>query len=106
MVLAKPPEPVAAFGNVQLLPGAAELLGADNSLLRSLQQMLARLVERVPGGIVFLMTNPDGEVVTDPATGKEMRQRVARRMFFQEGADLDRLEVARADTALIKGAEE
>src|SRR6266851_3041596 len=106
MVLAKPPEPVAPFGNIQFLPSSAELPGADDFLLRALQQMLARPVERIPGRIVFLVADPDGEVVTDPTAGKQMWQRVVRRMFFQERTDLDRLQIACAHTTLIKGAEE
>src|SRR5437870_5133778 len=106
MVVAEPPEPVAPLGNVQFLPGPAGPLGTDHVLLGSFQQMLARPVQRVPGRVVFLMANPDGEVMTDPTAGKQMRQGVARRMFFEKSADLDRLDIARAHTALIKGAEE
>ena len=44
-------------------------------------------MQGVPGGVVLLVADPDGEVVADPAAGEQARQRVARRMLLQVFAD-------------------
>src|SRR5262249_41643320 len=69
VVVAVPPEPVAALGDVDLLPRLAEPVGGDEALLAALAEVLAGAVQGVPGGVVFLVADPDGEVVVDPAAG-------------------------------------
>src|SRR5262249_52416762 len=52
------------------------------------------------------MADPDGEVVVNPTAREQIGQRVARRMFVEEFANLHRAHVPVADAAFVKGAEE
>src|SRR5215471_5953360 len=93
MIVAVPPEPVAPLGDVQLLPRALNLLVSLPPCLPvslSLDQELARLVQRVPRRVVLLVADPDRVVVVNPAPREQVRQRVARRMGFELLAELDR----------------
>src|SRR5579871_6523893 len=71
MFVAIPPEPVAALGNVDLLPGPANAVRGNMLLLGACSQMFAGAVQGVPGRVILLMAYPDGEVVVDPAAGKQ-----------------------------------
>src|SRR5262249_30787636 len=70
-----------------------------------LLEVLARPVQGVPGGVVLLVADPDGEVMADPAPGEQVGQGIARRMPFQEGPDLHRPNVGGAGTPLVEGPE-
>src|ERR1700722_2791624 len=83
MVVAEPPEPVAAFRDEHLLPGVLDGLGSRLPLRFGLFEELTRLVEQVPGGIVFVMSDPDREVVRDPASRVKIADAVGRRLLFE-----------------------
>ena len=106
VVVAVPPEPVATFGDVQLLPGLADLVRRRQGRLRVFAQVLAGAVQRVPGGVVLFVADPDGEVVVDPAAGEQPRQRVAWRVLAQEFADRDGPHARRRRAALVQLAQE
>src|SRR4051794_36358963 len=91
VVVAVPPKPIASLGDVDFVPGAVErgtrsaecgtvrpfrtprsaFRAADE--LRALPQVLASAVQRVPGGVVLLVADPDREIVMDPTAGKQVR---------------------------------
>src|SRR5262249_3225436 len=70
------------------------------------REVLPGPVQGVPGGVVLLVADPDGEVVVDPAAGEQVRQRVARRLALQVVADPHRLDVGGPAAALVQGAQE
>src|SRR6516164_5110113 len=97
MVVTIPPEPVAPFGDVDLLPCLAHTVrdfhrpvyyaGGAIALCphfsRPREQMLPCPVQCVPGRIVFLVPDPDAKIVVDPAPRKQMRQSSTGRMSLQ-----------------------
>ena len=74
MVVAIPPEPVGALGDVDLVPGAGERGRIVPAGSLFLDQERASGVEGVPALVVLGMADPDGEVVADPAAGEEPGQ--------------------------------
>src|SRR4051794_23374627 len=113
VVVAEPPEPVAALGNVNLPPcllQRAQILSAGGRpqgrsivavaprlalLLRLLLQVLTGAVQGVPGGVVLLVADPDPEVVGDPQASEQTRQQVLRWMSLQILADRHGLDEGR-----------
>src|SRR5258708_2217533 len=112
MIVAIPPEPVAPLGDVDLFPRFLKrrclLVSLSPCLPVSLSilEILARLVQRVPGGVVFVVADPDGVVVVDPASREQVGQRVARRIAVEIFAQLDRTNLIVAGTEPIEGTQE
>src|SRR5262249_15798688 len=106
VVVAVPPEPVAALGDVNFLPGLLQPVGGHQPLPGPLPQVLPGPVQGVPGGVVLLLGDPDGEVVPDPATGEQPREGVPGRVLFQEVAALHRADLGALAAALVEGAQE
>src|SRR5205823_3443797 len=106
VVLAIPPEPVRALGDVDLLPGPGH--GGRVVPARALlgDQDRAGTVQGIPAAVVLGMSDPDGEIVADPAPGVEPLQRALRRMLAEEFADADRPDPRVADRPLVDRAEE
>src|SRR5438105_13212402 len=107
MIVAVPPEPVAPFGDIDFFPGFGKrrqktevrsqkrvncfaIPTSGFRLLGSFHQMLACPVQRIPCGIVLLVADPDGEVVSDPTARGEAWQRIPRRVFLQKVATSER----------------
>src|SRR6516162_9677888 len=101
MIVAVPPEPVAALGNVNLFPGPSNTLG-EVLLSRPAAQVFPRLVQRIPGRVVFFMPDPDGEVVVNPAARRQSRQRIPRRVVYQVFPQLDRANLRNLRASLIQ----
>jgi hypothetical protein len=76
MVVAVPPEPIAAFRNQHLLagPGQRRLGEAGRRTL----ECSPRFNELSPRAMVVLMTNPDVEVPSDPGAREDRRERLGR----------------------------
>src|SRR5262245_22129173 len=83
MVVAEPPEPVASFGDVQFLPGPRQSVRLRLALSLRGEQELARLVEQVPGGVVFVVADPDGEIVRYPTAREKSPDAVGGRVVAQ-----------------------
>src|SRR4051812_3836413 len=83
MIVAVPPKPIAPLGDIDFLPGALHLLRSDQGMSHFGDEVLAGIVQMVPGGIVFVMPDPDGEVVIDPTPGEKRRQMILGRMIAQ-----------------------
>ena len=66
MVVAVPPVPVAALGNVERLPCGIQPF-SRMSILKSLERVPC-LAQIVPGGVIFFVAYPDIEVPIDPLT--------------------------------------
>ena len=49
--------------------------------------MFARVVQQIPGRAVFVVSDPDGEVVRDPTAGEQAVDAVGRGMFAKMIAD-------------------
>src|SRR5262249_52809745 len=105
VVVAVPPEPVRALGDIKLIPGACEDLRPVNLPLRFGHEELAGHVQRVPGAIVLGVPHPDREVVADPAPPEEPGPSVRRGMLAEELADGRRLDPWVAHGPLIERAE-
>ena len=105
VVVAVPPEPVGALGDEDLLPGS----GHDGRIMPAGtllgHQELAGRVHCVPAPIVFRMTDPDCEVVADPASREQPRQGVLRRVPADELAGLHRLDARITRHALVERAQ-
>src|SRR5438552_3231210 len=102
MIVAEPPKPVRPFRDVEFIPG----LFQNRRVRVALPQMLAGALDSVPTEIVFLMANPNREVVADPATREEVRQRVARRMLGEMVVDAHRANAGCVRAALVEGTQE
>src|SRR5207244_9953523 len=102
--LAEPPAPIAALGDVNLLPGLTDPIGIAVLGAGPLAKVLPGLVQRIPSRVVFLVTNPDGKVVIDPASRKQFGQGVAWRKALQISSHAVWQNVRRAHAALIEGA--
>src|SRR5262245_43806252 len=102
MVVAEPPEPVAAFGDEQLAPGLGQLFLGLASFGNSGQQVLPRLVHQIPRAIALVMADPDAEVVLDPTAREEMSDLVGRGMWVQIISDARRAELWVAGDACIQ----
>src|SRR5687767_6365962 len=76
MVVAIPPEPVAAFRNEHLLAGAGQRRISKTS--SRIRQCTPRLDELTPGTVVVRMTDPDIEVPVDPGAREDRRERLGR----------------------------
>ena len=70
MTVAKPPEPIAPFGNLQLAAGMLDLFVRLLSLGNRGREMPARLIDEIPSPIALRMADPNAEVVADPASGE------------------------------------
>src|SRR5690606_2716493 len=81
MVVAVPPEPVAPLGDVEFFPGTPQAVFLDAAPRVHLLEVLSGLMDGIPGAVVLLMTDPDGEVVGDPASGEELVDAVPRRIL-------------------------
>ena len=68
MVVAVPPEPVAAFGDQQLLPGQGATCWRKRSAVRI--EGASRGGELLPGAMIVPMSRPDVKVGVDPGTGE------------------------------------
>src|SRR5262249_44044318 len=71
-----------------------------------LEQERARGVQLVPAAVVFGMTDPDREVVADPAPGEEPVQGLPRGMLGEELAQANRADARVAHRLLVDRAEE
>ena len=90
VIVAVPPEPVGALGDIDFFPGpgdAGPIVPAGALLAR---QELPGRVQGVPASVIFGMADPDREVVADPASREQPMQRVGRGMRAHELAGLDR----------------
>src|SRR5262245_35376993 len=83
MVVAEPPEPVASFGDVQFLPGLRQGVGFHLTVGLSREQELPRLVQKVPGGVVFVVADPDCVIVRYPAAREKSPDAVGGRVVTQ-----------------------
>src|SRR6516225_1605097 len=83
MIVAKPPEPVASLSNIKLFPCPCQGGRRHVRLRLGLQKKLPRLVEKVPGGVILVMADPDGEIVRYPASGEEATDAICGRMVAQ-----------------------
>src|SRR6516164_4893790 len=106
MLIAVPPEPIASLGDVDFLPGALDLFRRDTWLLRSLLQVFSSLVQGVPGGVVLLVPDPDGEVVMNPTPREKVWQGIAPRVVFKVFAEFDRADLLVTRAELIKRTQE
>src|SRR5262249_54212097 len=106
VVVAVPPEPVRALGNVDLLPGLGECRRVMPARALLGEQELARDMQFVPAAVVLGMTDPDGEILADPAPGEEPLQRLPWWMLGEELADADRANPGVAHDLLVHRAEE
>ena len=106
MVVAIPPEPVGALGDIDFVPGSLEggCVVAERSFFGCEEGPCG--VQRVPGLIVFGVADPDGEVVADPASGEEAWECVVRAGVLQgsEPTFTGRMWAASGD-AMVEGAE-
>src|SRR4051794_22376294 len=101
VIVAVPPEPVGALGDIDFFPrpgDAGPIVPADALLAR---QELAGRVQGVPASVIFGMADPDREVVADPTAREQPMQRIGRRMRAHELAGLDRSDPVIARRALI-----
>src|SRR5262245_35315209 len=105
MFFAVPPEPVAPFGDVNFFPGPSYLVSGNVGLLCTRSEVLARAVQRIPGGVVFVVPDPNRKIVIDPTAGEQVRQRVARGMLLQVIAQPDGLNAFGARAAFIQSAQ-
>src|SRR5436190_15236889 len=78
---AEPPVPVAPLRDVELLPRPVQNFGRGLLLLRCLLQELAGRMQEIPGSPVFLVPDPDREVVRDPAAGEKLSDAIGRGIF-------------------------
>src|SRR5262249_56131348 len=119
MLVAVPPEPITALGNVKFLPspldcglGIADcgltgrIHGPQSAVRNSLQEIFAGSVQSIPGRVVFFMANPDSEIMPNPAAREEVGQCVARRMLLKEIANLHGSHPLAANAALVQSAQE
>src|SRR5262245_58632614 len=83
MVVSEPPEPVASFGDIQFLPGLRQSVGFHLTVGLSREQELPRLVQQVPGGVVFVVADPDGEIVGDPTAREQSPDTVGGRVVAE-----------------------
>ena len=74
--------------------------------MRLADEELAGRVQGVPGAVVLVVADPDGEVVADPAPGEEARQGVGRRVLAEELPDRHGRDALVARGVLVEGAEE
>src|SRR6266478_5644239 len=105
MIVAEPPIPVTALGDINLLPGLANAVGVGVFARSALAEMFPSAVQGVPGRVILLVTNPGGEIVIDPASGKELWQCVAGRIALQISCDTKSVNVLGTRAALVEGAE-
>src|SRR5262249_54882350 len=101
VLVAVPPEPVAALGDVDLFPGALDVLESYPALRGTQAQVLAGDVQGVPGSIILLVADPDGKVVVDPAPRKQVWQSIARRILIEKVPQLDWADAWQTRAALI-----
>ncbi len=106
MIVAVPPEPVGALGDIELVPGLRQTAGSCLPERSSLDEERAGGVQRVPAPVIFGMADPDGEVVADPASGEQVVQRIVRGMVAEKLADLDRPDLPVAGGGLVERTEE
>src|SRR5690606_31246555 len=101
MIIPVPPEPVAPLGDVQFLPGTLQAVLFHPAGRMGRMEVLAGAMNRVPGTVVLLMTNPDREVVRDPTAGEQLVDAVPRGVLIEVLQHRDGLNVLAADGALI-----
>ena len=63
-IIAVPPEPVAAFGGVQFMPGRPCAIGWKSR--RDIHKSCAGMAEEIPSAIVFLVSYPNLVIRIDP----------------------------------------
>src|SRR3972149_6539208 len=90
--IADPPEPIAAFGDIKLLPGAGDFVGRFAFFRGHFHQVSPGFKEEIPGPVAFRMPDPEAEVVLDPTAGKQVAELVAGRIAGEVIADADRLD--------------
>src|SRR5262245_43952905 len=80
-----PPEPIAAFGGIEFIPGCLYAIrgksGSDFGETRS------RVTDQIPPPIVLLVADPDLVVLVDPGTGMEVADSSCRRRSFERVRD-------------------
>jgi hypothetical protein len=59
-----PPEPIAAFGGIEFVPGGLRALRGECG--RNFCETGSSLTHQIPSPIVFLMADPDLIVLIDP----------------------------------------
>ena len=59
-----PPEPIAAFGGIEFVPGGLRAIRGERG--SDFSEMGSRVTYQVPSSIVFLVANPDLVVLIDP----------------------------------------
>ena len=82
MIVAVPPEPVAALGDEHFFPRFGDRGGVGR---RRLVQGLPRVCELTPAALIVGMADPDVEVGVDPRSGEDARQFGRRRRRFRAG---------------------
>src|SRR5260221_14155124 len=100
MVIAVPPEPVAAFGNQNLFASLSPGLVVG---LADAVKDVARLGQLTPSSTVIGMADPDVKIRVDPRTGKNARQALVRTAARLRHGHRPKFGMARE--ALIQGAE-
>jgi hypothetical protein len=101
-----PPEPIAPFGGVDLLPSLLPILGGKcRHVLGSSLQKGAGPPQAFPSLIVFRGADPDPEILFNPGAGMQSIQVFLRRIGFQEFPDFDRWQHGLPREALIKNAQ-
>ena len=65
-IIAVPPEPVAAFGGVQFMPGRPRAIRWKSR--RDFHKSRAGVTEKIPSAIVFLVSDPNLVIGIDPGT--------------------------------------
>src|SRR5438552_3410803 len=89
MIVAVPPVPVASLGDHDFLPrGLLLLLGQFVGIRGNVfLDRLTYFKKVIPGLVILLVAEPDSEIMVDPASSEETRQRLCRRKFADKIAD-------------------
>src|SRR4029450_10937977 len=88
MVVAVPPEPIAAFGNQVFFGGTGQPVGTDT---RRRLERLPCLSQLAPRALIVSVADPDVEVRVDPRARKNARQfpaRLGARFGHRHGPEL------------------
>src|SRR5439155_16813422 len=83
-----PPEPIAAFGDVELAPGPPETLRVRQWVIALVfDHGAARARQRLPGGVLVRLADPGLQIAVDPTAGIQGVQGCALRELAQELAN-------------------
>ncbi len=96
MFITEPPEPIASFSNQNFFVRFFYLFFFLRFIDNRIIDKIARFFQEVPRAVVFGMAYPDVEIVVDPRSWKQARQRSGHMLI---GVFLDR---CRLDEAIVR----